>query len=462
MIDQPKKELEAMNFLKEIIIYLVSAFSILVVYTISYSTIKGIEVEDVSSETMSVLLILAIVTSFIIQSKFRWKSKRKISRRQYASQSIQSKSNLNAVEYFTWLSLPRQVVQGFLVLDRDRFKHTILRFQSLISYRNGQLSPRKIFRSFEKEEVIADFYSFLRQYSRDLIDEVHGNKSPNLKNENCRLFFQLASSKYDLSHKEILALAIYLYEELVYQSFFESLSQENFTYSNEIIEKIVFDDIKRNQKTDSFILKRFLQEKGFHSEARSVKAVEERYESIKEKIKLDYFQSQLTSPQTKRNLSIEEVIRNDSIIETLSLAGHIPDDIRNEKATYTIVGTDFSRDSRIDNFYKKRFDKVLSRAFEGHCCKCGRGMGQLEFDHFWFPKSKGGNFLMRHKEKGIYINNCVPLCRSCNAQKGDRDFTLFFTSQDLGRIFSVSHFVTQSVNPEMLSFSDPDFPGRLI
>ena len=63
-------------------------------------------------------------------------------------------------------------------------------------------------------------------------------------------------------------------------------------------------------------------------------------------------------------------------------------------------------------------------------------MGALQFDHFWFPKSAGGNFLMRSLD-GIYVNNCIPLCGSCNASKGKRDFRDFFAF--VARCCSMTH-----------------------
>lgn len=126
---------------------------------------------------------------------------------------------------------------------------------------------------------------------------------------------------------------------------------------------------------------------------------------------------------------------------------------------YYIAGPDFGRDSRVDNYYRSHFSYVLSRAFEGHCCKCGEGMAQLEFDHFWFPKSNGGNFLMRSKT-GVYVNNCIPLCRSCNAAKGKKDFREYFDETEVASVMQRSQSVNQYVNEHVTDFADSDFPNR--
>jgi hypothetical protein len=87
-------------------------------------------------------------------------------------------------------------------------------------------------------------------------------------------------------------------------------------------------------------------------------------------------------------------------------------------------------------------------------------MGQLEYDHFGLPKSRGGNFLMRSKA-GLYVNNCIPLCRTCNSSKGNRDFRAFFTVEEIEEILKRSLSINKYVNQYMVDFYDPDFPNRL-
>lgn len=120
---------------------------------------------------------------------------------------------------------------------------------------------------------------------------------------------------------------------------------------------------------------------------------------------------------------------------------HFDTDITN----YFIVGSDYSRESRIDRFYKQHIRYTLSKAFNGHCCKCNEGMGQLEFDHFWLPKSQGGNFAMRHKN-GLYINNCIPLCKSCNLSKSAKNYLDFFSQDEVVRLLSINKQVESKLN----------------
>lgn len=66
---------------------------------------------------------------------------------------------------------------------------------------------------------------------------------------------------------------------------------------------------------------------------------------------------------------------------------------------------------------------------------------------------------MRSKN-GVYVNNCIPLCRSCNASKSNKDFREFFTESEISRIIEISQSINAYINEEMIDFSDPEFVGR--
>ena len=56
---------------------------------------------------------------------------------------------------------------------------------------------------------------------------------------------------------------------------------------------------------------------------------------------------------------------------------------------------------------------------------------------------------------GIYVNNCIPLCRSCNASKGKRDFREFFSDDELIEVIERSQSINAEVNQHMAHFDDP-------
>ena len=63
---------------------------------------------------------------------------------------------------------------------------------------------------------------------------------------------------------------------------------------------------------------------------------------------------------------------------------------------------------------------------------------------------------------GIYVNNCIPLCRSCNSSKGKRDYRDFFDEEELIEVIKRSQSLNHYLNENMLDFNDPDFPSRTL
>ncbi len=185
--------------------------------------------------------------------------------------------------------------------------------------------------------------------------------------------------------------------------------------------------------------------------------VAQKYYGVEKRVQLMYFERGLRDETLAQGASVDEKIKTEMRAKAINKT--LGGDLSFDPTDYVIVGPDYSRDSRIDNYYRNHFSQLLSRAFDGHCCKCGEGMGQLEYDHFWWPKSSGGNFLMRHKS-GTYVNNCIPLCRSCNSSKGSRNSQDFFSDEEIEHIANVSQSLNSQLNTQMIDFQDADFEGR--
>ena len=85
---------------------------------------------------------------------------------------------------------------------------------------------------------------------------------------------------------------------------------------------------------------------------------------------------------------------------------------------YIIKNTDYKRSSDIDYNFKNNYKKDIVKIFDASCCNCG-STKDLELDHFFIPKSMGGNFIMYHK-KGFKVVNCILLCSTCNKSKSNK------------------------------------------
>jgi 5-methylcytosine-specific restriction endonuclease McrA len=269
------------------------------------------------------------------------------------------------------------------------------------------------------------------------------------------MYRTLMHRKYGIQSALAYALLFYVTEEKEYESYYYQF-RELFPITNDnLIREVVLHDIYNGTTSRTDDIERLIQDNG--AEKTNTYSINRSYEATKEAIKLQHFENSLAIHDDKPFVSIEDDIRTSHHYSRISskLSEHLDLDLDN----YVVNEKDFIRESRLDRHYRKQFSYALSRAFDGHCCNCGEGMGQLEFDHFWLPKSKGGNFLMRSTD-GYYVNNCIPLCRSCNASKGARDYRDFFDEEYLESIVETSQSINAHINKEMHDFNDPEFSMR--
>lgn len=90
---------------------------------------------------------------------------------------------------------------------------------------------------------------------------------------------------------------------------------------------------------------------------------------------------------------------------------------------FIIKNHDYKRANLIDTFYMKKYKDTLIKLCNNKCFFCDSNK-KLQLDHFFIPKSKGGNFILKTYE-GYYINNGIMLCDFCNQSKNDRSFKNF-------------------------------------
>ncbi len=82
-----------------------------------------------------------------------------------------------------------------------------------------------------------------------------------------------------------------------------------------------------------------------------------------------------------------------------------------------VVEEDYKRDNEKDRSFRTLYFLRLLQHFECKCAHCGAVDNGVDIDHYFIPKCKGGNFLLKHK-CGATILNAVPLCKTCNRSKG--------------------------------------------
>lgn len=325
--------------------------------------------------------------------------------------------------------------------------------KSIIEESYTKSSSKKINKLLDKEELYTDVMRFTSNYYDDVLDEIKDGKL-DWNNENCKMFFAHIKSQFKIKDKIILALIFNVKDKIEYNNYQSSLNLFNLNTFEDVIKETLLFDIFNNKKLNIGFTKRLLKEtigKNF-----SDSKIRQSYKKMEEKLKLEKFKDSFYKSD-KSTLTLREQLVDDKKKELISKT--IDESFSTEITDYVVDPTDYSRESRIDNYYKKNFSYLLTKAFNGSCCKCGQGMGTLEYDHFWKPKSDGGNFLMRHKD-GYYINNCIPLCRSCNSSKGKSSYTSYFTTDELSEIISKSQSLNHEINKQMIDFYDDKFPLR--
>lgn len=80
---------------------------------------------------------------------------------------------------------------------------------------------------------------------------------------------------------------------------------------------------------------------------------------------------------------------------------------------------DYKRENGKDRDFRKLYTLKLLQHFDNRCAMCGSQDNSVHLDHYFIPKSHGGNFLLKCAD-GRQLLNCVPLCQSCNCSKSDK------------------------------------------
>lgn len=99
---------------------------------------------------------------------------------------------------------------------------------------------------------------------------------------------------------------------------------------------------------------------------------------------------------------------------------------------YQIQKEDFERNNDIDKYFNKKYKFRILKLFDSMCVKTGK-IEEIEMDHFLIPKSRGGNFILLHKD-GYLLINAIPLTKSVNLDKKDDYGFNYFSSDEVSSI----------------------------
>lgn len=316
------------------------------------------------------------------------------------------------------------------------------------------------------EELRKDkvFFTYMKNFcSKNYNEFIYsiGIESLNLDKEEYRLFFELINREYKLSNLAILASILLTKQESRYFHYKRELG-ENLTDFKQIVKESIRYDIKHKKDLNLKHIRRYMGESGLKIKGfiwyNLDQMISDEYNKCKREWKLKKYASMVLNAEN--HMDVENAIRHEILADLITHDF----DIDFDSSNYYIGLKDCKRESnKVDEYYKQHFGPLLVEIFKG-CAKCGRlkmGENQLEYDHFWMPKSKCGNFVMRSK-KGYYVNNCIPLCRSCNSSKQADSIFDFFDTEELYEIVNKSQSINAEINLKMKDFYDEDFPNRKI
>ena len=343
-----------------------------------------------------------------------------------------------------------------LSFDKERANKIRRRFEKYIKIGRKTFWSPKPSKLLENPDARKAMIAFASKYEQDIWDELRDGRL-DWNNENCQMFFKMMATKFRASERDLIWMLFYTLDELAYRDYRDSLSSRSFGNHGDVVLQTVVYDIYNEVPTgtEEERVRRFCYEKriklGFFSSLWLLK----KYSSIREKMKMDQFEKDLITKNERQKESIDERIRFATKVEFFRLASE--GKLETEPSNYIIEGSDHSRQSRLDARYRNHIGYVMVTSFESKCAKCREVFtGQLELDHFWLPKSQGGNFAMRSKN-GFYVNNCIPLCKPCNASKGARSFLDFFSLEELRHIIPMSQSLNQFINTHLADFEDESF-----
>ena len=131
----------------------------------------------------------------------------------------------------------------------------------------------------------------------------------------------------------------------------------------------------------------------------------------------------------------------------LVLTGSLPS---SDPSSYRIDPRDYKRNNSDERHYRAKWLLKLLRLYDCRCALCGADQDGYELDHFWLPKAKGGNFILRADHGKKLINNAAPLCVHCNRAKGEK--TMALTPEQSVRIADVNRRMTAAINDELVEY----------
>lgn len=146
-----------------------------------------------------------------------------------------------------------------------------------------------------------------------------------------------------------------------------------------------------------------------------------------------------------RKKNIEDEINRQREIQNQRLQLIKASGIPSSMQELDIQDSDYQRNNETDRKYRKKFTLHILKVYDNQCAICGATDNGVDIDHFYVPKSKGGNFVLRRHD-GVLVNNAVPMCETCNRSKIDKDWKKLYPYHVTERIHKINADINLLLN----------------
>ncbi len=338
-----------------------------------------------------------------------------------------------------FLSLPQTLKagDGNFNFSRRIMTRLLKQHSSLLKSASPKSSRHRSTQSLlQTPQTRAAIEKYVHLYQDEFADEVFFEKFEN-RHPNTRMFFSLMNHKFQVSNRTLVKAILYVIEEEHYFNFRAAiLMAQPKSYSDLIDECLKYLIMNGKTELSTIYVKRLAYSLGF-----AVSLLPFPFLIRRAKSKLD------------NQVSVQTVIGRLQLVESSTEAGNPA--LTVVDGDYEIEPEDFKNESLVDRFYTNHLRYSLIQHFGSQCAGCER-KASLNLALLWRPKNQGGNFAMRTRA-GEFVNNCIPLCRTCSEALNGEVPADAFDQAKLNPLLERSWQFNSHLNPRLRELDDNSF-----
>lgn len=357
-----------------------------------------------------------------------------------------------------YLSLPMNLKnnRGAFNFSKRIMRRATRAHGALIKSASSKMVRGRSTKAILQNPEIRDYLEkYIHLYHDEFADEIFYEKLE-MRHENTRMFFNLLNHKFRASQRNLVKAILYVIEEEHYFNFRESiLLSKPRTYKDLIVQCVKYMIMHGRTDLDSFYVKRLAYSLNLNVSLVSVPALLVR---AKRELEMKQFDKDFSKSQERMLAGTTDRLRNASTEEFMDLAAKQGLDV--SESSYNTVPEDFTPQSKVDHFYNTHLKYSLVQHFENQCVCCEKSKA-VSLVHFWKPKKEGGNLAMKSKQ-GQYVNNCIPMCKECLAEMGEKTPKEFFGRTRLEALLVRSWEFNTLLNTRMAQLEAQTFNPSLL